>query len=83
MKALTDEKDQAKAQCNQMAEAQTDPQTEIGRLKAAKERLQQENDQLLRELLAAKASLRPAEPRPMLSASSTNSDPSDIAEDLG
>ncbi len=54
-----------------MVEAQTSSQTEIGQLKVANDRLQQENDQLRRELLAAKATPRPAEPCPTLPASPT------------
>ncbi len=75
MEALTDEKNQVKVQCDQMAEAQTGSQTEIRQLKVANERLQQENDQLRQELLAARATPRPLNLPPASLTSSTTSGP--------
>ncbi len=67
------EKDQAKTQCDQMAAAQTGSHMEIGQLKVANEKLQQENNQLRQELLATRATPRPVELPPASSASSTTS----------
>ncbi len=75
MEALTDEKNQVKVQCDQMAEAQTGSQTEIRQLKVANERLQQENDQLRQELLAARATPRPLNLAPASLTPSTTSGP--------
>ncbi len=63
-----------------MAAAQTSSQIEIGRLKATNDELQQENDRLRQELLAAKVTLRSTEPRSTPSVSSTHSGPTDKEE---
>ena len=69
--ALEDEKDQVKEQCDKMATAQTTAQQEIGQLRARNEQLQRENEHLRQELLAAKATPRPAGP-PSVSSKSSN-----------
>ncbi len=68
---LEGEKDQAREQCDKMATAQTTAQQEIGQLRASNEQLQRENERLHQELLAAKATPRPAGP-PSVSSESSN-----------
>ena len=75
--ALEGEKHQAREQCDKMATAQTAAQQEIGQLRAQNERLQTENERLRRELLAAKATPRPAGPP---SVSSESSNPSGLTD---
>ena len=74
---LEAEKDQVKEQCDKMATAQTSAQQEIGQLRVQNEQLQVENERLRRELLAAKATPRPAGPP---SVSSESSNPSGLTE---
>ncbi len=71
--ALEGEKDQAREQCDKMATAQTTAQQEIGQLQASNEQLQKENERLRQELLAAKATPRPAGPPSVSSDSSHQS----------
>ncbi len=68
--ALEGEKDQAREQCDKMTTAQTTVQQEIGQLRAGNEQLQRENERLRQELLAAKATPRPAGPPSVSSESS-------------
>ncbi len=69
--ALEGEKDRLKEQCDKMATAQTTAQQEIGQLRVRNEQLQQENERLRKELLAAKAAPRPAG-SPSVSSESSN-----------
>ena len=75
--ALEGEKDQAREQYDKMATAQTAAQQEIGQLRASNEQLQRENERLRQELLAARATPRPAGPP---SVSSESSNPSGLTE---
>ncbi len=77
IRALEDEKDQVKEQCDKMATAQTTAQQEIGQLRARNEQLQRENEHLHQELLTARATPRPAGPP---SVSSESSNPSGVTE---
>ncbi len=69
--ALVVEKEQAQDQCDKIATAQTTAEQEIGQLRACNEQLQKENERLRQELLAAKATPRPAGP-PFVSSESSN-----------
>ncbi len=71
--ALIEEEEQARSQCDQMATAQTNAQREIGQLRAANDQLQQDNDPLRQELLAARATPRPSQPSSTSSGSSKHS----------
>ncbi len=71
--ALAKEQTHARDQCDQMAAAQTNAQKEIGQLRAHNEQLQKENESLCQEVLAARATLRPAGPPSVSSESSTHS----------
>ncbi len=73
IEALVKEKGQAGDQCNEMATAQTNAQSEIGQLRASKEQLQKNNDCLRQELLVARATPRPSQPSSVSSGSSTHS----------
>ncbi len=70
---LVEEKERAKAQCDQMATAQTNTQREIGQLRAANAQLQQDNDRLRQELLTARATPCPSQPSSVSSGSSAHS----------
>ncbi len=71
IKALVEEKEQARSQCNRMATAQTTAQQEIGQLRTQNKRLQKENESLCWDLLAAKATPQPVGP-PSVSSESSN-----------
>ena len=71
--ALTREKTHTRDQCDQMATAQTTAQRDIGQLRAQNEQLKQENERLRQELLAAKATPRPAGPPSVSSKTSSHS----------
>ncbi len=75
--ALAKEKTHARKQCDQMAAAQTNAQKDIGQLCAHNEQLQKENECLRQELLAARATPRPAGPPSVSSESRTHSGLSD------
>ncbi len=69
--ALVNEKEQVRSQCDRMVTVQITAQQEIGQLRAHNEQLQKENEHLRKELLAAKATPRPAGP-PSVSSESSN-----------
>ncbi len=71
--ALTREKTHARDQCDQMPAAQTTAQKDIGQLRAHNEQLQKEIERLYQELLAAKATPRPAGPPSVSSETSSHS----------